>query len=142
MDRKIKRKKHMIKISDILNAKESIRKLSDTTYSNFKVARAISKLFKEISNEIDFFNEELKKLIDQYGQKDSNGKLVPSSDGGIKINQKDIDEFNSKYKDLLDLDVSNNIETISISETDFSNKSIIPSPYEMTILEPFINWKD
>ena len=55
-----------MKLSEVLAVREPLNKLSQLHFSNFRVVRSLANLIKSVNNEVDFFNESFKKLVDSY----------------------------------------------------------------------------
>lgn len=111
--------------SKFINIKMSIK----TTYK-------FTRLFKEIEEQVDFFNTTLSDLIKEYGQKDENGKYILTDDqNGIKIREDKYEECMSKINELNNLDINlDYIPNFTLDELDNLELSID----EMTLLIPFI----
>lgn len=132
----------MITIKDMLNAKESINKLSEMKFANFKTTRDIVGLIKSVDAELEFFNSQLQKLLQTYGTKDKDGNLMPNEDGSVQLSEETLDEFKKASSELLELDISTYIEPITIYISEILDNTIILSAKEMILLEKFVCWED
>lgn len=109
----------------IANKKMSIK----TTY---KFAR----FFKEIEEQIEFFNNTLQELIEEYGQKDENNNFILTEDkNGVKIKEDKYDECMNKIDELNNLEINLVYQpTFKIEELD----NIELSMNELQLLMSFI----
>ena len=130
-----------MKLSEVLAVREPLNKLSQLHFSNFRVVRSLANLIKSVNNEVDFFNESFKKLVDSYAEKDECGNPVIVKNGNIKLKDEEAKAaFDKEYADLLNLDVSDNVHKITIYESDFKSPDDILTPIEMMNLDPVIDW--
>lgn len=120
-------------LGDIVINRESLKKLSASTFSNFKTSYQISKLIKNLDEELRFFDEENQKIIKKYGKED------PESNN-YKIPEEDIEKANKEFQSLLEVEVNLNIDKIDIDveENSIALKEI--SPQEIITLEKFFNF--
>ena len=90
-----------IKLLDILNSKEVLIKLGDTSFSDGLTSYKIARNIKKINPEIETFEVSKKNLIQKYGKKEGDTEPLP---------QKSIDEYNMQMNEILaqevDIDVS------------------------------------
>ena len=109
----------------IANKKMSIK----TTYK-------FTRFFKEIEEQIEFFNNTIQNLIKEYGQKDENDNFVLTEDkNGVKIQEDKYDECMNKIDELNNLEINlNYIPSFSIDELENSELSM----EELSLLMPFI----
>lgn len=103
----------MIKITNReLEGKVNIlRKLSNMKLP-VKVSYAIAKNIKEIDKELNIFLEEKMKLIKEYALKDEHGNLKVEDNKYIFPEGKE-EECNSKYAELLDIEVELNLREVN-----------------------------
>ena len=53
---------------------------------SLKVLYKLSNLSKAINEKSEFYREKFQEILNEYGEKDENGQLIPTEDGrGIKI---------------------------------------------------------
>lgn len=93
-----------IKMKDALNLlgqAEAVKKLPLRGSGAFTMAR----LVKQLKNEQQTYSESLTKLIDEYGKKDDDGKLVKTEDGFVYLNEETKDEFQTNYSALLEAEI-------------------------------------
>ena len=102
---------------------------------SFKVAYHLTMLAQEIDKHISFYQEKFRELLFEYGQKDDDGNLVPTTDGqGIQLKPETIDEAQAKLTELQELEVE--IPDIKFSLEDF--KSVELTTEEIYVIIPFI----
>ena len=108
----------------IQNTKLPIR----TTYK-------LSQLKRELEFHINFYWENLQKIMQEYADTDENGNIKTTEDGaGILIRQEFIQECTQKVNDLSNLTIE--IPDIYFSISDFDNLEISMQAFEAIL--PFI----
>lgn len=122
-----------IKMSDLLNATETLQKLSQKELKA-RLALQISRLLKEGEREIQNFNEVRTNLINKYGEKDENGELVTDENKNCKILNDQIEIFSKELNELVDMEIEINANKIKIA--DLENMDFTPA--DMAVLEPFM----
>lgn len=122
-----------IKMSDLLNATETLQKLSQKELKA-RLALQISRLLKEGEREIQNFNEVRTNLINKYGEKDENGELVTDEDKNCKILNDQIEIFSKELNELVGMEIEINANKINIA--DLENMDFTPA--DMAVLEPFM----
>lgn len=92
------------------------------------VAFRIAKAIKFVSGEVTDFDEARKKLLDQFGEKDADGKLAVVGNS-VQLGGKEL-EFAAAFKTLLDEEVTlpPSVKKVKISEFD--------SPVKPSLLLP------
>lgn len=90
-----------------------------------KASYAISKNLNTLNREIKAYDEERLKLIDKYGSKDEEGKLIIEN-GSFKIDN--IQEFNGKFKELAE--IVNELEIHSLNIDILENEKFSPIELE------------
>lgn len=129
-----------MKIYEILNARDSLVKLLDKEFTNFKVVRELAGLRKAVEAEVEFYVGEEKKLIDKHAEKDPAGNPIFVDGGRVKIKSvEDRNEFEKKVNELRNLDVE--IKKVTLSASDFKEGNAI-TPNEYLALETLIDFID
>ena len=82
---------------------------------------------------MDTFNEQRRKIIEQYCVKDENGNLVPDGNGNVQIIPEKIQDFNSEFTNLLNTEVEINADKLPMDKID----SFEISPQQMLTIEMF-----
>lgn len=130
-----------MKVIDILNAKDSLAKLNKIKFSDFRIVSNIYKLTKKVNDVLEMVQQEQKKIIANYVDKDETGNPI------IKENQYQFSKVENRTKfiqeiedlkasnvdDIVKIDIS--LSSIQFSEEDFSGE-------DMLRLESLINWLD
>lgn len=82
-----------------------------------KTAYKFTKLFNKVEEELKFYQEQIVKISEEYGERDSEGGLVLLESGnGIKIKPELIEECQLKITELLEIEVEIGEITFSIDE--------------------------
>lgn len=99
-----------------------------------KTAYRISKLQEAMKKEIEFYQEQYKKIVEEYAEKDEQGNYKVLNENNIKIQPDKIDEAASAINELQQLEAE--LPDISFSLADFDSIEITPE--EMSGLVDFI----
>lgn len=101
----------------------------------FKTSYKLALLNQECQKHTDFYQEEFRKLIMQYSQKDEEGNPVPTEDGkGVRLAEGTTDEAYAKLDELNSLDVE--LPDTKFAVEDFDKVEL--SPEEILVIMPFI----
>ena len=111
----------------LLGVQETIDKLQ-STHLSIRTLYKFSKLSKAVGEEMDFYREKLRALIEEYAQRDENGQPVQEA-GNIRIIPEKISECNERINELLNLEVElpdiefelDELENISLSMDEFNH---------------------
>lgn len=117
-------------ITNILDVIEEIKTKKFNINTQYKML-LIKKYIKE---DLEVIEEQYQLLIEQYGEKDKNGLLIRTENGGIKIKQEYIEDCQQKIQDFNNLDITIPDITFSIDELEELNLSFEKLEYFM----PFI----
>ena len=129
-----------MKLIEILNANEALKKLANAKFNSFKKAYELSKLRKQVDEEIDFYVTEEKKIVETYASKDEKGNPIFLEGGRIKLDSVETkNNFEKDINELRNLEIDK-ISKVSISPSDF--KDDIPTPNEILALEVLIDFKE
>jgi len=93
-----------IKLLDILNSKEVLKKLGDMAFNDGLVCYKIARNIKNINPEIENFEIIRKDLILKYGKKE--GDTEP-------LSQENVDEYNKQINEILQQELEINILQIA-----------------------------
>jgi hypothetical protein len=107
----------MATLKDIVESTAALNELAGMPQRPV-VAFRIAKAIKFVSGEVTDFDEARKKLLDQFGDKDADGKLVVVN-GSIQLGGREA-EFAAAFKTLLDEEVSlpPSVKLVKMSEFD------------------------
>ncbi len=124
-----------IKLSNILNIIESLSYIADKEDISIKTSYKITKLYKILLQEAEQYRESNMKILNKYGEKDTNDKLKINEDGNIFIITERLSEFNEEMNELNNIEVD--IEFDPIKLDDFGNINI-PPKYLINLIDKFI----
>lgn len=101
-------------------------------------AYKMSKIQKEIGNDIEFYQTKFNELLNEYAQKDDNGNFKLSEDKQtILLISDKADECKNKIKELEEMEIELNIDSYLLDITDFGNEQKM-SMEEISGLLPFM----
>lgn len=101
----------------------------------FKTSYKLTLLATEIEKHINYYQEQVRNLLNEYGKKDNEGKLVPTTDGqGVLLAEETMNEAYAKMGELRELDVELSDAKFSVDGFD----GVELSPEEMIVIMPFI----
>ena len=106
-----------MQMSSILSAQSAIQKLQSKPMP-LKITYNLTKLYKALSTEADFYNEKLNEIVQTYGERDEEGNLKPTTDGrGVQIQKDRLEEAQSKLNELYTIeatlpDIKLSVETL------------------------------
>lgn len=113
----------------------TLRKLSNMKLP-VKISYAIAKNIKEIDKELNIFLEEKMKLIKEYALKDEHGNPKVKDNQYIFPDGKE-EECNSKYAELLDIEVELNLREVNAD--DLINSEVELTANELMEIEFMLN---
>lgn len=108
-------------------------KIKDLSFP-IKTSYSLAKLGQALEKEIPFYDSELSKIINTYGERDEKGNLIQVENGNIKIQSEKIDECAQKMNELGELQVEIECEKIPLE----SLGNIELSVQELNALLPII----
>ena len=123
-----------LKLEDLINSTEALQKLSNTSLKA-RPAFTVSKMLKEAEKELANFNEVRMNLINKYGEKDEDGKLITDENDNCKITAEHINDFSNELKELVATTIEINANKLTLE--DLGNADFTPS--EIAALEPFVD---
>lgn len=112
---------------DMVKAQEGLTKLSNEKL-NVKDAIKVARLIKKLSEESDVYNSQRQRICEKYG--------TETDDGGYKIAEDKVQDFNKEMTELLETELENDYEVI-----------VIESDCELTVnelisMESFVTFKE
>lgn len=103
-----------LKFYEIKRFVDIYEKIKNTTLP-IKVGYKLAKLAVQCQKEMDIYQSQLNKIIQEYGARDENGQLIQTENGdGIKIKEDKIQECQEKLNELSTLEIEINESPISI----------------------------
>ena len=95
-----------MQMSSVLSAQGAIQKLQSKPMP-LKITYNLTKLYKALSTEADFYNEKLNEIVQTYGERDEEGNLKPTADGrGVQIQKDKLEEAQAKLNELYTIEVT------------------------------------
>lgn len=94
-----------MKLQDLVKATKIFETLSQEKI-NVRTSYKIMKVLKETKNDVDFWQEKGKEIIEKYAQRDDNNQIMvtPDQDGVMLQNDK-LDDFNKEYNELNETEI-------------------------------------
>ena len=120
-----------IQLKEILQIVPILQSLSQQSFIG-SVSFKISRLIRELDKELALMNKAKQDIIEEYGKRDEEGKLIVTNDGQVKIS--DAEKCNMELQKLLDTTVEINANKLPIDIFD----SIQISPVQANILEMIV----
>lgn len=100
-----------------------------------KTAYKLAQLARAVESESTFYRETLSKIIDQYGQKNEQGELIPTEDGtGVKLITGKEEECYKAVFELQNVDID--LPDIQFDIEEFANIELTVT--EMGAILPFL----
>lgn len=95
-----------MKLQDLAKSVKIFESLSQGKV-NVKLAYKLMKVLKETKNDIDFYQEKSKEIIEKYAQRDDKNEIVITPDQtGVMLQEDKIDEFNKEYTELNETEIT------------------------------------
>lgn len=120
-----------MKLYQLIESKDSLKKLNTAEGLPFKTALYIAKDIKEIDEVLQVYENKRKELINKYGEKDENGELVIKDDS-VKLTDRAafINEFNALAMEDVDIEIKkisvDDLENVtSLTPSDINNISFL-----------------
>lgn len=120
-----------IQLKEILQIVPILQSLSQQSFIG-SISFKISRLIRELDKELALMNKAKQDIIEEYGKRDEEGKLIITDDGQVKIS--DAEKCNIELQKLLDTTVEINANKLPIDIFD----SIQISPVQANILEMIV----
>ena len=95
-----------MKLYQLIESKDSLKKLNTAEGLPFKTALSIAKDIKEIDEVLQVYENKRRELINKYGKKDENGELI-IKDNNIELTDHTafVSEFNALTMENVDIEV-------------------------------------
>lgn len=114
----------VVTMKDILNLRWFYTEIKDQTLS-IRTAYKFTKLFNQVDTELEFYQEQIQQISQEFGELDEEGSLIPMDDGqSIKIKPDKIIECNEKVSELLNLEVNIDDCTFTLNELEGVSLSV------------------
>lgn len=124
-----------MKMSELFKLNQ-LREKIENKKMPIKTTYKFTRLFKEIEEQVNFFNKTLSDLIKEYGKRDENNEFILTENKtGVMIQEDKYDECMEKVQELNDLEPEfSYIPSFKLEELDNLELSI----EELDSLMPFI----
>ena len=117
----------MIKLNDLIRAKKVIESLSREKVA-IKTSYKFMKFINTVQADEDFYQNKFREIIEEFAEKDGDGKYI-ASEGGVKIQEDKREECFKAVADLegTEVDKPNIIFTLDeIGELKLSTEDLAP----------------
>lgn len=124
-----------LKIHEVLALQKLYNKLSKQELP-IRLNYKLTKLYKNIESDFEFYRTRMTEIINIYGLKDDNGQFILTDNGAeVKIQPDKVNECQYKINELMNLETSE-LPILKLKLDELDNISL--TMQEMAILEPFI----
>lgn len=100
----------------------------------FHIAYKISSLIKIVENDYNFYTEKVKEILNEYAQKDKEGKYIIDKNGNVPFKEDCVEEAQRKIQELKEVEGQEINIIFSTNELD----SLSLTPAQLMPLLPFI----
>lgn len=122
-----------MKITNVLEFKTLYETIKDKKLP-IKVSYKMAKLLQQLEMEINFYQEKIAAIVQEYGKKDERGNLVTVESGVFEIQEGKLSECNAKIEELAALEIQPIDIKFSFDELETLELSI----QEINCLMPFL----
>lgn len=124
-----------LKIHEVLALQKLYNKLSKQELP-IRLNYKLTKLYKNIESDFEFYRTRMTEIINIYGLKDDNGQFILTDNGAeVKIQPDKVNECQDKINELMNLETSE-LPILKLKLDELGNISL--TMQEMSILEQFI----
>lgn len=125
----------IITLGNLLNMKKTLEKLNEVE-TNFDFAYRLAKINKEYVLNADFYDEKYKDIVNDVAERDSNGEIIVSEKGIVKIQESREEDAQKKLNELVSVEISLD-DSLKIKIDDLKNLNCL-SPKDIMVLEPIL----
>lgn len=128
-------------LKTLLGASQALAELADTRGLPSVVAYRIARNVKAIDKELEVYNEQRKKLLEEKANKDENGEPIMKDgpNGAYYDIPNDLmEEFNKELEELKDETVDIDIKKVTLAEIDNAQLSA----FQLNALEYMIDFEE
>lgn len=131
-----------MKLIEILQGREALKKLTDTHFTSYKTLRDLVRLSKRVDEEYDFYSKQEQKAVEAYADKTEDGQLIFVEGGRLKLKDAAAKQaFDAELTKLNETEIDD-IPAVTIRESDFASAADFPTATEMRLLSAFINFEE
>lgn len=124
-----------LKLINLLEINTFYQKIRQNTSLPIKTKFQLNKLYLEILPQVQFYENELNLLIQEYCQRDEQGNPV-QTENGIAILSDKTNEFSGKIIKLQEMEVETNSYSFSINDFEVISNEV--SPEDILALMPYL----
>lgn len=124
-----------LKLINLLEINTFYQKIRQNTSLPIKTKFQLNKLYLEILPQVQFYENELNLLIQEYCQRDEQGDPV-QTENGIAILSDKTNEFSGKIIKLQEMEVETNSYSFSINDFEVISNEV--SPEDILALMPYL----
>lgn len=106
-----------VKLGDIVDSVDTFQVIMQQSFKG-SLAFKIARLARELNKEMETFNEQRKRIIDDYCVRDENGEIKTLENGNVQINPEKIQEFNTEITNILNTEVEINADKLPMNRID------------------------
>ena len=106
----------------------------DMKFKDIQVTYKVMKFLKSIENDIVFYDTKLTEIAQECAEKDGD-KIKTTENGGIVLSKDKIEEWNSKVKDLANVEIEVTLPIFKLEDFVECNFTL----EELSMLEPLIS---
>jgi len=123
-----------MKLIDVQSVDMLYSKLGNRSGMPIKTTYKVLKLFEGIKKDVEFYKEELQKIVDEYAERNEDGEFVYTENGqGVKIKEGKLDECTEKLDALAEVEVE--VPNIKFKIDELPDSL---SVHDLKLLMPFI----
>ena len=105
--------------------------LEDIPNLTFGQRRSLSRLNEQLQKELDALTVEIKKVAENYSEKDENGNPIIVENGAIKLQMDKIDEINKELEQIYLTEAELEYNSFKLNEKYFENLQCDKSTFEL-----------
>lgn len=109
-----------MKLIEIIESKDSLKKLYETQGLPFRVALSLAKNINKVDEVLEVYEQKRRELVLKYAKKDENGNPIENN-GNYKID--DIPSFNKAYSELVSEEAE--LDIVKIKAEDLESVSTL-----------------
>lgn len=104
-----------MKLKKLIESNEALEKLKTAKGIPAVTSYGIGKLCNAVKSELELFNAEEMKLINEYAEKNENGNVVIDANGRFNLLNDKANEFAKQRNELLEKEIELTFEPVNLS---------------------------
>lgn len=105
--------------------------LEDIPNLTFGQRRSLSRLNEQLQKELNALTAEIKKIAEDYSEKDENGNQIVLENGAIKLQMDKMDEINKKLEEIYLTEIELEYNNFKLNEKYFENLQCDKTTFEL-----------